>query len=290
MVIDCHYHLEERFLTIEEMIRRMDACGIDRVALMAPVSDPIEEPPVPLVKIVNALLFNALTKKIGRGFVEDFTPEGNVKITGRVYAIYPEPDNTIIFDAVDRYPDRFYGWAFVSPESATDQVEELKKWMGHPGFVGGKAHPFWHRYPPEKLLPAAKVLAAIGKPLLIHAGYESHGDFLALADKAPDLRLILAHAGFPGYRSTWESIKNRPNIFVDLSQTSYVGDSATRQAVEYLGAERCLFGTDGPYGIRARDRKFDFSYIKRRIERLFPSPEVRQLLLGGNFQEIAGIA
>ena len=29
MVIDCHYHLEERMLGVPQMIARMDAAGID---------------------------------------------------------------------------------------------------------------------------------------------------------------------------------------------------------------------------------------------------------------------
>ncbi len=37
----------------------------------------------------------------------------------------------------------------------------------------------------------------------------------------------------------------------------------------YFGADRYLFGTDGLYGFRAKDGKFDFSFIKRRIEKLF---------------------
>jgi hypothetical protein len=42
----------------------------------------------------------------------------------------------------------------------------------------------------------------MGKPLLIHAGFDAHGDYDALLQKAPDLKLILAHAGFPLYFDT----------------------------------------------------------------------------------------
>ena len=289
MIIDCHYHLEEKLLTMDEMLRSMDACGIDRVALMAVMNDPFAEAPVPAVKLLNFLLSRRLTKNIARGFVGNFTPDGDIRIGGKVCSIYQHPDNNGVFDAVRRYPDRFYGWAFIRPNSETDPVAELKRWMTHPGFVGAKAHPFWHRYPPEMLLPAAKILADAGKPLIIHAGYDDHGDFLTLADKVPGLRLILAHAGFPGFRSTWESIRGRPGIYVDLSQTSYLSEGMTRQAVEYLGVERCLYGTDGPYGFHGKDGKFDFSYIKRRIERLFGSDEIRKRLLGYNFSELAGL-
>ena len=68
----------------------------------------------------------------------------------------------------------------------------------------------------------------------------------------------MAHTGFPGYSDTWREIKKRKNVFVDLSQTSYVGPRTLRAAVEYLGADRCLFGTDGPYGFHGPDGTIDY--------------------------------
>lgn len=288
-VIDCHYHLDERLLTVNEMISRMNANGIDKVALMATPNDPISEPPRLIIRMLQILLFHPATQKTARIFIDNFTAEGNVRIGRKVYRIYAQPDNAEVFDLVAKMPDRFLGWVFVRPDSGTDQVKELEKWISHPGFAGVKAHPFWHRFEPLKLLPVAEMLISKGKPLLIHAGYESHGDFMALAGKAPELKLILAHAGFPGYRSTWQLIKNHRNIFVDLSQTAYVNNEVTRNAVEYLGYDRCLFGTDGPHGFHAKDGKFDFSFIKRRIERLFTSQKIREHLLGQNFINIIGV-
>jgi predicted TIM-barrel fold metal-dependent hydrolase len=68
-----------------------------------------------------------------------------------------------------------------------------------------------------------------------------------------------------------------------------VSARATRRAVEILGVERCLYGTDGPYGYQAADGKFDFGFIKARLDRLFPDAGARRRLLGGNFAELAGI-
>lgn len=289
MVIDCHYHLDERYMSIDEMIRRMDSAGIDKVALMAVMNDPFPEPPVFLVKLLNFLLYNKITMKVGRSFVDNFTPEGNIKITGKTYRIYPHPDNSKVFDAIAKYPDRFFGWVFVRPDSAVDPVEEVRRWMKNPSFVGVKAHPFWHRYSPSKLIPVAKLVASIGKPMLIHVGYDEYGDFSSLIKNVPDLKLILAHAAFPGYSFSWKMIKNSPNVFVDLSQTSYVSERVTKDAVEYLGVDRCLYGTDGPYGFAGKDGIFDFSFIKKRIEKLFLSKEVQEKILSKNFIEIAKI-
>ncbi len=288
-VIDCHYHLEERLLTVDQMIARMDAAGIGRVALMGAGSEPIPEAPRPLVRLLQSLLAHRATRPLGRRFVDRFDAAGNVEILGNSYRIYPHPDNAPVFDLARKMPDRFLAWVFVRPGSAVDPAAEMGKWMSGPGFVGVKAHPHWHRFEPIRLLPVAERLVAVSKPLLLHAGFGRHGDFLALVDKAPELKLVIAHAGFPEYADTLRKIKDRKNIYLDLSQSSYVSAAATRHAVQILGAGRCLYGTDGPYGYRAADGRFDFGFIKARVERLFPDPGVRRRLLGENFAELAGI-
>jgi predicted metal-dependent TIM-barrel fold hydrolase len=35
MIIDCHYHFEPRLLTEGQLLKKMDECGVDKVALMA---------------------------------------------------------------------------------------------------------------------------------------------------------------------------------------------------------------------------------------------------------------
>ena len=78
-------------------------------------------------------------------------------------------------------------------------------------------------------------------------------------------------------------------MYVDLSQTSYLNVRTTWQVVEYLGVEKCLFGTDGPYGVQGDDDLFDYSFIKRRIEKLFSDKGIQKRLLGENFLELIGI-
>ncbi len=44
-----------------------------------------------------------------------------------------------------------------------------------------------------------------------------------------------------------------------------------------------------PFGFHDKNGKYDYGFIKRRIEKLFPDAGVRRRLLGENFQEIANI-
>ena len=81
-------------------------------------------------------------------------------------------------------------------------------------------------------------------------------------------------------------IKAQPNVYMDLSADAYVDMKTTRCAVDFLGVERCLFGTDGPYGSREADNLFDKGFIKGRLENLFPDKGVQKRLSGDNFRQI----
>jgi len=290
MVIDCHYHLEERVLTRGELLNEMDRAGIDKIALMGSMIAPFPEPPRFLLRLLQVFLEKRVLRKLGRVFVSDFTPQGDIKILGKPFAIKSDPGNAVVFDAVREQSDRFLGWVFVNPKGQYDPVSELEKYQDEQGFIGVKAHPFWHHFEPVDLAPVAERLAGMNKPLLIHVGFEKEGNFDALLKKVPELKLILAHTGFPEYGDTWRAVKDRKNVFLDLSQTSYVSEKATIESVAYLGPERLFFGTDGPYGFHDTAGRYDYGFIKRRIERVFPDEGVRRRLLGENFAEVCGIS
>jgi len=289
MVIDSHYHLEERVFTIDEFLKEMNKIGVEKTALMGSMVEPFLEPPKFLISVLQFLLETSALRGLGKALVSNFTDKGEVKILGKPYYIETDPDNDKVFHTVKMHPDRFLGWIFVNPKGKKDQVSEFEKYKDQPGFIGVKAHPFWHHFTPVELAPVAERLAKTGKPLLIHAGFGPEGDFEALLRKVPDLKLILAHAGFPEYSNTWRKILPRKNVYLDLSQTSYTSERATREVVDYLGVDRLFYGSDGPYGFHGADHKYDYGFIKRRLERLFPDRVVQSRLLGDNFSEVVGL-
>jgi predicted TIM-barrel fold metal-dependent hydrolase len=288
MVIDCHYHLEERVFSVDRLISEMQKSGIDKVALMGSMIEPFKEPPAFLTNLLQFILEHSLSRGLGEALISNFTDRGEVKILGKPYAIESDPDNEKVFNTVKKHPDKFLGWIFVNPRGKKDQVTEFEKYKDMSGFIGVKAHPFWHHFKPVELAPVAERLAKTGKPLLIHAGFGEEGNFDALLKKVPNLKLILAHAGFPGYADTWEKIKHLKNVYLDLSQTSYTSEKATQNVVDIIGADRLFFGTDGPYGFHGSDHQYDYGFIKRRIEKMFPDKKVRERLLGGSFANVVG--
>jgi len=262
MIIDSHFHLDERMMTADVLIRKMAAAGVDRTALMACMNDPLPVTPHGAVWLLQQLLFRRPLRGLGKILSAHFTDDG-INILGRNYKIYPDPDNGPVFALARKHPDKFQGWIFVNPRGKNDPVREL--------------------------VPAAEQAVRLNRPLLIHSGFGGHGNFMDLVDRVPGLKLVLAHAAFPCYSDSWRLIRERPSVFVDLSAVAYVGEKIMTEAVACLGAERCLFGTDGPYGPLAGDGTYDYSYIKNRIERLFPEERTRKMILGENFARVAGL-
>ena len=286
MIIDCHYHLDPRVQPLGNLLSKMEENGTDKTAIMPTMCDPIPHNPEFLLKVMRFLLAHPSLQGLVKRLTANFTQDGDLNLPKSVLKIYKSPDNSQIAEAIAAHPDKFMGWIFVNPRGPINPVEELSKWQSQEGFIGIKAHPFWHQYPPEELMPVAEKAVEFGMPLLIHAGFDGHGEFMPLINNLPELKLVLAHAGFPGFYQTWKLIKNYPNIHVDLSADAYINMRLTRDVVEFLGEDRCLFGTDGPYGETANDGWFHNGKIKRRIEALFSSETTRRKILGENFSKL----
>ena len=84
-------------------------------------------------------------------------------------------------------------------------------------------------------------------PLMIHMGFEQIKNIKSFIKSFENLKIIFAHAAFPYYRQLWPEIKNIPKKFIDLS-SHHVDENIFARAVSFLGAEKCLYGTDDPYG------------------------------------------
>ncbi len=282
MIIDAHRHLEERMEPVEQLLKAMDKSNVDRVALIAAVCDPFEVQGV--ASLASALLPRSLTgigKGIGLKLYSDMvTADGKFSILGKLYGIYPVPDNEAVARVMQVHPDRFYGWIFVNP-AATDPVAEISKYAGRPGWIGVKSHPWMHRYPVAALDDTAAYCREKSLPLLIHlGGDDARGDFRVLLERHPGLKVIYAHAGIPFYNELWDYCHSKESVFVDLSAPSYVDARVLSLVLHALGPRKCLFGTDGPY-VHA-----DHDWMVKRILALPLSDGDKECILSGNLVDL----
>jgi hypothetical protein len=174
---------------------------------------------------------------------------------------------------VNSRPDRFYGFAFVHPERDRGRVYALVKTaVERFGFCGIKVH----RYDARITREICEVARAFSLPVL----YDVMGEVSIaelLAAEYPDVSFIIPHLG--SFADDWQAqlafidhLTRHPNIYTDTSGVRRF-DLLT-QAVQRAGANKILFGSDGPWlhpGIELA-----------KVRALTLSPAEAQLVLGGN--------
>ena len=286
MIIDSHAHFDPRILDARQVIAKMDAAGVDRIAMIPAMNDPLPETPERLLSVMRYLSGS----RAGRVLVEAthralLTPEGDLRLSGRLVSLYSRPDNETVAELCAAHPRRFLGWIFLNPRNNPGVLDDLERWRAVPGMIGIKLHPHWHDYRTEILRPVLKRAEELRLPVLIHLGFGKRGDFRAMCREHPKLTVISAHAGFPFYKDLWAYKGECKHLHVDLS-SPYIDEPLARAAVKAMGPERCLYGTDAPYGFHEPDGTYDYGEIRRWVERMPVTAAARERMLGGNFAEI----
>jgi hypothetical protein len=191
----------------------------------------------------------------------------------------------LVADACRRFERRLYGFVRLHP--ARDGVPELLRTaITELGFLGLKLHPVSTLAHPAGDATIALVRAAgeFGVPTLFHCGDEPFTTPLAIAGAAaacPDSTIILGHMG--GYYHVDEAIdvaEEYGNVVLETSAMPY--PDKIREAVARIGADRVVFGSDGPMSPPALERK--------KIETAGLTAEQAALVLGGNAMRLLGVS
>jgi predicted TIM-barrel fold metal-dependent hydrolase len=286
MLIDSHAHFEPRMLDLAGIVRKMDEVGVQKIALIPAMNDPLPQTPKALLTAMRVLMRSAPGRVIAeRVHRVTLTPEGDLRLGNKVFQLYSQPDNASVAMALRQYPERFLGWIFLNPRNNPKVLEELEEWRSTPGMIGVKLHPHWHDYRVEMLWPLLARAQELRLPILIHLGFGKRGDFRTICQKFPSLTVIAAHAGFPFYDELWRQALSLPNLYIDLS-SPYIDERLARDAVKVLGPRRCLYGTDAPYGFHESDDSYDYREIKGWIERMPLRSEEQSMIFGGNFERL----
>lgn len=273
-------------LDVDGALAKMDAAGVDRVALIPAMNDPLPHTPERLLAVMRRLMRSRATRPLAEAVHRaTLTAEGDLRLKGKTFGIYDRPDNETVARACAAHPTRFLGWIFLNPRNNPRVLDDLERWRSAPGMIGVKLHPHWHDYRTELLTPVLRRVAELGLPILIHLGFRRRGAFREICDALPTLTVISAHAGFPFYDDLWAYRSAYPNLHVDLS-SPYIDEPLARAAVAAMGPERCLFGTDAPYGFPEQDGSYDYGRIRGWVERMPVSSAARERMLGGRFLEL----
>ncbi|MCE7985768.1 MAG: amidohydrolase [Caldilinea sp. CFX5] len=232
------------------------------------------EPPWPLIEETFALAAQCGIAKVGllgtysfHGY--DPTPEGI------------RDCNTHAARIVERYPDLAYSFCYLNPAHDPAFIQaELDRCVGDFGMKGIK---LWIAVNARDARLDVVMAGARrhNLPVLHHAWYKATSyiynestpaDVRDLALRFPDVPIIMAHLNGCGVRGVLD-IRDLPNVYIDTSG-SQPDAGFTEFAVEQLGAERILFGSDAP--IR------DFAVQLTKVTGAKISDAARQQILGQN--------
>jgi predicted TIM-barrel fold metal-dependent hydrolase len=207
-------------------------------------------------------------------------------ISGYLNVPGPNPEGLkVVRDAVTKYPDRLIGYARLDPWFDERCVDALNTAVNDWGCRGVKLHPAHYTlYPfgPETVKLAHRA-GELNLPILFHCGDEIMClpyQIDRLAAQCPETTIILAHiGGFFSGESALNVAERRKNVLVDTSEIPF--PEMVRKAVDRLGAEKVLWGTDAPC--------CDIRHEIRKVELAGITESQMQLLFAENYSRLMGI-
>ncbi|MFB5674208.1 amidohydrolase family protein [Paenibacillus terreus] len=209
--------------------------------------------------------------------------------------------NEEVRQLVELAPDRFIGFASVDPHRS-DALEVLDYAFRELDLQGLKLHPSKQKFYPndDKLKGIYEKCLEFNKPIMFHAGMSWEPDapakyshplhFEEVAIKYPELRMCLAHFGWPWVHETVMLLLKYPNVFTDTSLLHM--DNALdffKQVfqvnmgplwIERNLNDKVMFGTNSP--------RFKAKRLLPALKAMNFRTKTLQKILGGNAQVFLG--
>jgi predicted TIM-barrel fold metal-dependent hydrolase len=177
-------------------------------------------------------------------------------------------------------------WVVIDPRKP-ETYEQAKRMLRQPECVGIKIHPEEHVYPISEHGEAIfRFAAERGAVVLTHSGEQNSlpEDFVPFLNAIPEAKLILAHLGCgwdgdPSHQVRAIQSSLQGNVWVDTSSVQSVSPGLIEWAVEEIGAERLLYGTDTPlYHASMQRIRIDDAEISDADKRLILRDNALKLL------------
>jgi predicted TIM-barrel fold metal-dependent hydrolase len=219
-------------------------------------------------------LFNVSLDRDGlAALMEEHDYEGGV-----VFA----PDNEHARTVVETIPGA-YALVWSNPR-LPGYLEEAERLLEHPKFLGIKLHPLIDGYHPNdaSVHPLMELAGDRGLPVLIHSGHPIFTlpwSIEELAVNFPAVKVVLAHMGHGNVvyiNASIDIAERNPNVYLETSGMPM--HTKIREAVERVGVERVMYGSDVPLHHPAVE------ILKVRVSGL--EPELVERVLGANARRL----
>jgi uncharacterized protein len=161
------------------------------------------------------------------------------------------PDVTLVQHAMDAIPG-LYGLVWANPKLA-GYVEETARLLDDPRFRGIKLHPTLDGFHPNdpSIHPLMELLAERDLPVLIHCGHPVYSlpwSIEELIVAFPHVKVILGHMGHCNViyiNGAIDVAVRNANVYLETSGMPM--HTKIKEAVERVGPDRVMFGSDIPF-------------------------------------------
>jgi predicted TIM-barrel fold metal-dependent hydrolase len=193
------------------------------------------------------------------------------------------PDK-FVYDFVKINPNRLIGFSGVQPIDNRNEfnekgLQEFEKAVTKYGFRGLKLWPVYNFYFPNdrRIYPFYQKALELNVPVMLHQAASGsavtrikYGHPMYLEDVVmdfPELKVCIAHMGFPWTEEALVLLRKSPNMYMDLSAIPRPTILTWNlvKAKEYGVIHKLMFGSDYPfYG----PRKNLIEFFKRRVNEI----------------------
>jgi len=208
-------------------------------------------------------------------------------------------------DLIKAHPDRLLAFATVQPRAKQAALDSLERALDA-GFCGiGELFPQAQEfaYDDPYFLRVLQIAAERGAPVNLHVTdplvpttavtrATPLQNFVRLAKDFPAVKLILAHwgGGLPFYELNPRLREILRNVSYDCAASSLLYDKRVfRQAIDLVGADRVLYGSDYPLLLYPRDqREPEFKRFLNDVVTAGLTVEEQEKVLGKNLLRLVG--
>lgn len=203
-------------------------------------------------------------------------------------------DNAFVAKSAEEHPDRFIPFVNFDPSYEEVGLKLVEKYLGEYKWRGVKVG---HTHAVARYMyPMMEIAEGYGAVVAVHSDHSIRNHPYIIGDIAnsfPNVKTVILHMGggtcFDSeLLSTKMAVKN-PNIYLE---TCYSNPYAIKQAVEAIGADRVMFGSDDSnngYGSRF-EKPGQYQELMLDAVRVIGLPkDQEEAILGGTIASLIGV-